>query len=416
MTIGDRIRAWFGRATFGEPMTARFATYPVDQLNFLKVLGVDGQGNGRAASARRIDRRSALSVPAVLRGRNLICSISTLPLELVDKQYRVQDNPLFEQFDPNIANEVMLATTIEDLLFEAVAWWRVTAFENGMPSKVARYAPSTVSLQPPPGWQKAYLPSDLPTEGVVWMEGKPVPFRNVIRFDSPNPALLEAGERAIRRAIDLDESADLYATNRRMRGYFTPTDPTADPGDDEKIIGALDKFALARKERLDGYVPAALHYNPIQDPTPAEIQILAQQQRADLAIANALGIDPEDLGISTTSRTYQNGIDRRQDRINDVLAPYMAAITGRLSMPDVTPPGEKACFRLDGYLKADPKTRAEVEQLYEQMGVTDAAEIRETEQLPPRAIQPPPAPPAGTAVNPVSSIPAADPAPAPVYA
>lgn len=405
MTVGDRLRSWFGMEPrgFGEPVRAQFATYPVDQLSFLKVLGIDPAGRSRT----RIDRKSALSVPAVLRGRNLICSISTLPLELVDKSNRVIESPLFEQFDPNIANEVMLATTAEDLLFEAVAWWKVIEVENGRPSKCVRYAPQLVSLQPPPGWQRAFLPSDLPTEGQVWMEGKPVPFSRVIRFDSPNPALLEAGERAIRRAIDLDESADLYATNRRMRGYFTASGD-ADPGSKEEIVEALDQFATARKERLDGYVPLALEYHPIQDPTPAEIQILAQQQRADLAIANALGIDPEDLGISTTSRTYQNGVDRRQDRINDVLAPYMAAITGRLSMPDVTPPGQRACFRLGGYLKADPKTRAEVNQTYEAMGVTDAEEIRETEGLPPRAIEPPTPPPTTPVPNSqVSAIPAA---------
>lgn len=408
MTLGDRLRSWFGMGSRDGIVSARFdATYPVDQLSFLKVLGITDSQGRRIGGRGRIDRATALTVPAVLRGRNLICSISTLPLELVDQQNRVQDVALFEQIDPNIANEVMLATTIEDLLFEAVAWWKVISFDSfGMPAKAVRYSPQTVSLQPPPGWQRAFLPSELPTEGVVWMEGKPVPFRNVIRFDSPNPALLEAGERAIRRALDLDESADLYATNRRMRGYFTPSDPTVDPaaGADgqQKIIDALDDFARARKERLDGYVPAALAYHPIQDPTPAEIQILAQQQRADLAIANALGIDPEDLGISTTSRTYQNGIDRRQDRINDVLAPYMAAITGRLSMPDVTRQGQRACFRLSGYLKADPLTRAQVQQIHSTLGATDAAEIREEEELPPRAIEAPsrpaaPAPGAGPA-------------------
>lgn len=383
MGFGKWLSAFFnGTGVPEEPRVVHFTAapvYPVDQLSFLKVL-----------HGKKIDRAAALGVPAVLRGRNLICSISTLPLQAVDADNRPQDHPLFRQIDPNIANEVMLAQTVEDLLFEAKAWWRVTDHTaDGYPASAVRYAPKDVSLQPPDGYQKGYLPSGLPTEGVVYMEGHPVPFRDVIRFDSPNPAFLEAGERAIRRAIRLDEAADLYAWNQRMRGFFTPADGTADPADDTRIEDMLTDFADARSKRLDGYVPAALKYNTIQDPTPAELQLLQMQQRADLAIANALGIDPEDLGINTTSRTYQNGVDRRKDGINDVLSPYMCAVTGRLSMPDVTKRGVTARFQLDDYLKADPKTRAEVEQIYHDMQVLDSADIRQAEGLPPKTIAPP---------------------------
>lgn len=405
MGWADRFRSWFASpapappARFDERPPARFANpmYPVDQLNILKIL-----------RGTKIDRAQALSVPAVLRGRNLICSISTLPLELVDADNRIVDHPLFRQIDTNVPNVTTLAMTIEDLLFDAVSWWKVTAFSgDGYPAAAVRYSADQVRLQPPPGYQKGYLPSDLPTEGVVWIEGRAVSKRSVIRFDSPNPPLLVAGERAIRRAIALDEAADLYATNRRMRGFFSPADPNVDPAPDEEIEEMLDDWAEAREKRLDGYVPVAVKYNPIQDPTPAEVQIIAQQQRADLALANALGIDPEDLGLSTTSRTYQNGVDRRKDRINDVLSPYMDAITDRLSMPDVTKRGKTARFNLDDYLRADPKTRAEVQSTYAEMGVTDPAEIRKSEGLPPRAIAARPAgprPPAATGSIPASQV------------
>jgi HK97 family phage prohead protease len=384
MGFGDRLRAVFGMRpqTFDEPRTARFsAVYPVDQL----VLWAENR-------VGRIDRERALGVPAVLRGRNMICSISTLPLEAVDEDNRVQARPLFRQLDPNTPNVVVLAQTLEDLLFDAVSWWRVVGFDaEGYPSRVQRYAPDQVSLQPPDSYQRGYLPSGLPTEGVVWMEGKPVPFDQVIRFDSPNPALMVAGERPIRRAIALDDAAELYANNPRRRGYFAPSEG-ADPADDNAILDALDAWHEASNKRVDGYVPYALTYNAIQDSTPAELQLVQMQQRADLALANALGIDPEDLGINTTSRTYQNATDRRQDRINEVLAPYMRAITDRLGMPDVTRDGLTVRFSLRDYLKADPKTRAEVQQIYHGMGATDAAEVREDEGRPPKAIEQPQAP------------------------
>lgn len=396
MALVDRVRAVFGmapRARFDEPRVIEFSAvspvYPIDQL----AIWAQSRRGGH------ITREDALSVPSVLRGRNIICSISTLPLQAVDEENRVQDHPLLRQVDANVPNVTTLAMTVEDLLFESVAWWRITGFDHeGMPFSAVRYAPDQVSMTPPADYRHGYLPSGLPTEpsldaGVrpgrfVWMGGEPVPFDEVVRFDSPNPPLLVAGKRAISRAIALDDAADLYAGNPQARGYFAPADPAADPADDEDIIQALDDFASARAKRLDGYVPAALKYNPISNPTPVELQLVEMQKRADLGIANALGMDPEDLGISTTSRTYQNGVDRRQDRVNDVLASYMSAITDRLGMPDVTRSGVRVRFWLDDYLKADPKTRAEVQQIYSAMGATDAAEIRQEEGKPPRTIRP----------------------------
>lgn len=397
MALVARVKAALGlpwRLRFDRPQRAQFSDpiFPIDQL----LLYAESRAN-------RTTREDALSVPSVLRGRNLICSISTLPLEAIDASNRVQDHPLLAQIDPNVPNVVTLAMTIEDLLLSSVSWWRITAFDHdGMPYSAVRYAPDQVSMQPPPGYGHGYLPSGLPTEPAddlgpkpgryVWMGGEPVPFDEVMRFDSPNPGLLECGSKAICRALALDAAAELYAGNPQARGFFTPTDPATDPGDDAKIIAALDAWQTARQERLDGYVPAALKYNPVNNPTPVELQLVEMKRQANLDIANEMGLDPEDLGLSTTSRTYQNATDRRKDRINDTYAPYMRAITDRLSMPDVTKTGERVRWSLDDYLKADPKTRAEVQQIYHTIGVTDSQEIRHEEGLPPRAITLPAAP------------------------
>jgi HK97 family phage prohead protease len=387
MALGDRLRKAFGMApkTFDGPRVARFSgNIPQLLAEFAR------RRDGRAS------REEALEIPALLRGRNLICGIGTLPLEAVDADNRLVDHPLLRQPDPNVARSVTLAMTVEDLLFDAVAWWRITAFGwDGYPVNAVRYEPSQVQLNPPAGYDLARLPSGLPTTGVVWMDGEPVPWAEVIRFDSPNPALLVAGRKAITRALALDDAAQLFAENPRMRGYFSPKDAGADAGTDEEIQDALDAWATARRERIDGYIPAAMDYKTVQDPTPADLQLIQLQEKATKDIANALGIDPEELAVSTTSRTYANVVDRRKDRINDTYSPYMLAITERLTMPDVTKRGVRVRFSLDDYLRADPKTRAEVQQIYKNMGVTDAEEIRQEEGKPPREIEEPapPAPP-----------------------
>jgi HK97 family phage prohead protease len=312
--------------------------------------------------------------------------------------------------------------TVEDLLFEAVAWWRITGFGwDGYPVSAVRYEPGQVSMNPPSRYEHGLLPSYLPTEGAVWMAGHPVPWAEVIRFSSPNPGILVAGQRTIKRAIALDQAADLYAKSPRMRGFFAPSDETVDPATDDKIVAMLNAFADARARSIDGYVPAALKYNPIQDPTPAELQIIEQQKRVDLQLANMMGLDPADMGISTNSNTYNNGVDKRRDRINDTLAPYMKAITDRLTMPDVTRRGTTVRFWLDDYLKADPRTRAEVQQIQHGMQVIDAQDIQRAEGLPPRTIQAPAPAVDGAALaprrvpsstgDPVKPLQAADPAP-----
>jgi hypothetical protein len=348
-----------------------------------------------------VEREEALSVPAVLRGRNMICSIATLPLEAVNANNVVQDHPLLRQVDVNVPNVVTMGQTVEDLLFEAVAWWRITGFGwDGYPVSAIRVDPGRVQLNPPPGYSESQLPSGLTPRGVVWMDGVAVPKSEVIRFDSPNPALLRSAQRAISRAIALDEAAEMYASEPRPMDYFTPNDAAADPADDTRIEGILNSWRDARRRRSTAYVPAALTYNEVQQPTPADLQLVQLQQRASLDIANALGIDPEDLGISTTSRTYQNATDRRKDRINDVLAPYMRAITDRLSMPDVTKRGVSVRHNLDDYLKADPKTRAEVQQTYVTMGVMTPEYVGKSEGLAPDSIpDAPPAPPVQATVG-----------------
>lgn len=339
-----------------------------------------------------VDRAEALSVPAVQRGRNLICSIATLPLIQQDQRLAPVPNPLLEQFDRDVPNVVTLAQTVEDLLMEGIAWWRITGYAmSGYPSKIRRVDPAVVSLQPPgTGRSPAPLPSGRdPRDAVVWVDGKQVPGAQMIRFDSPNPAVLVVGGRSIRRAILIDKAAAMYADDPRPLDYFTPAEG-ADPVDDAAVLAILDGWKEARKLRSTAYVPASLTYHTVDAPSPAELQLVELQKQASLDIANELGIDPEDLGVSTTSRTYSNAIDRRRDRINDVLSPYMRAITDRLSMADVTQEGHKIRFHLDDYMRANPTERVGYYKAMQEMGAMTAEEIRVKEDEPPMSDVPAP--------------------------
>jgi HK97 family phage prohead protease len=378
---------WLGRMAGvpdTPPRTAAFSSgpMPIDQM-FMELRGLTGP----------VGRAEALSVPAIQKGRNLLCSISTLPMVQKDASNTRVRNPLLEQFDPDIANVVHMAQTIEDLVFDSVAWWRITGFGyDGYPMTVRRLEPSTVSVKPPTGRPLAPLPSgDDPRVGVVYVDGKPVDAREIIRFDSPNPAVLKVCARSIRRAIRFDKAAEKYASNPRPLDYFTPNDGV-DPAEDYEIAEILDEWKQSRQSETTAYVPAALTYNTVETATPADLQLVQLQQQVTLDLARALGVDPEDLGVSTTSRSYANIIDRRRDRINDVYAPYMRAITDRLSMPDVTKRGYRVEFDLTDYMKSNPTERWMTYEKGKNLGVYTVDEIRQMEGLPVASQSPAPAP------------------------
>lgn len=387
------VRSWLKR-TFS--LSTRWFNYESQAYSAL-IHGMFGQYPDGRPGFR--DRTEAMQIPAIRKGRNLICSISTLPLEAINPRNEVQDHPLLRQIDPNVANVVVLAQLVEDLLFDGVAWLEVTSrqgtFPYDYPATAQRHAPEQVSLDPPENYQKGWLPSDLPTEGVIYMRGEAVPWRNVIRFDSPNPPLLKDAERVIRRAIALYLAAEMYADEPRPMDYFTPTDPYVNPfgeGTGQTSEGFLADWKRARKARKTAYVPGGLTYNEVQQPTPADLQLVQLQERVNKDLANLIGLDAEDVGENTTSRTYANVVDKRKDRINDLFSPYMAAITQRLTMPDVTKRGVSVRFNLDDYLRADPKTRAEVNQIYLHEGVINQKWVARTEGLPAEALGTPPPP------------------------
>lgn len=338
--------------------------------------------------APRVSREEALQVPAVFRGRNLIAgTVSSLPLRTIDAKRAAVDNPLMRQINPQVPNVVTMSQTIEDLLFEGVAWWRITGFGwDNFPVTAEHVDARMVSTTPPPGIP-ARLPSGIYPAGVVYVAGVETDARNVIRFDSPLPPLLIHGARAIRRALRVERTAEMYAEDPRMLGYFTanegadPIDPDEDDEDDA-IVGLLDDWAAARRARATAWVPAWAKYNEANFMSPADLQLIQLQQRCALDIVNLMGLDAEDFGINVTSRTYANVTDRRQDRINETFGPFMRAITDRLSMNDVTKRGQKVIFWIDDFMKADPRTRAEVAKTEIEFGGRTADEYRAEEGRP----------------------------------
>lgn len=321
------------------------------------------------APAPRIARRSAMQVPAVKRARDLIAgTLGGLPLDVFNAEREPSSLALFEQPEANVPRSVTMTRLFEDLLFEGRAWWRVVEFGwDDYPTKVRRIPPRNVILDE--------------ITGQVWVEGHRVPDRELIRFDSPTDGVLIAGARAIRTCLNLDSAASNYADGTPPVDYFTPAEG-ADPADDDTIKGILQDWQVARRGSSTGYVPAALKYNT-GGWSPKDLQLADARQHAVLEIARMSGIDPEDLGVSTTSRTYANAETRRRDLLDFTLAAYMTAVQDRLSMGDVTRRGQYSRFNLDAFLRSDTLTRYTAYEIGKRAGAITGPEIRELEDKPP---------------------------------
>jgi phage head maturation protease len=338
-------------------------------------------------------------VPAVLRGRNLICSLAALPLVLKDPDRTSQPSGLLGQIDPDVPNVVTLAMTLDDLIFESVSWWHVTRYDwAGFPVECKHLDVGVVSMTPPAGFPLHSLPSGIFPAGAVWVMGGPVDARDVIRFDSPNPPLKIAGARAVRRALKLAQAGEMYADDPEARAYWTPADGLTDP-DKQQVKDTLREFQAARRNGSEAYIGAALKRQAADVMSPSDLTLAQLQQRCDLEIANCLGIDPEDIGVNTTSRTYANAVDRRVDQVNQTFSLYMRALTDRLSMNDVTRRGWRVQLDLTQYMQADPATRWTTYQTADRIGALSLPEIRAREDLP---VSGAPARPAAAPQAPVS--------------
>jgi len=366
----------------GMESTPASTAFAVDAEAFPpSVVGLESYATPTGTAAK-VSRREAIQVPAVKRSRDLVCgSLGGLPLTTIKADLTVEPASWLAQPERTVPRSVTMTRLVEDLFFEQVAWWRkVETGYRDFPLYVKRLKPGQVSVDE--------------DQGKVYVDGKHVPDEQLIRFDSPTDGMLTAGARAIRQCLLLDQAAQRYANGAPPGDYFTPAegvDPYATP--EELRENLLDPWANAARTRSTAYIPAALNYHAGQF-NPEQLELADQRQHAVLEIARVAGVDPEELGVSTTSRTYANQFDRRKAFLDFTLGLYRAAIEDRLSMGDCTPRGTVVRFDLDGFLRSSAKDRYEAYKLGIEVGAIAEDEIRPAEGKPqiPAAARPTPAP------------------------
>lgn len=334
----------------------------------------------------RITRAEAMRVPAVKRARDLIAgAIGQFPLRVLDPAGRPATTfspNLFQQPEPGVAPSVTWTNVVEDMLLNGRGWFKI--LNNGWHNRAIdgrRLDAETVTVQP----TIVHYPEGSAT---VWPD---VP--GLVRFDSPNRGLLDSSA-AIKACIALERMALNALNGAPPIDYFTPVDADSDPFEkDDDAADFLDEWAETRRKRSTAYVPAGLKYESAGW-EPEKLQLAEARNFAITEVARLTGIDSEELSVSTTSRTYFNGQDRRRQRIEDVLGPYMTAIESRCSMDDITPRGFRVVFDTSAYLRLDDLSAAQADGALITAGVLLPDEARVKRGLEPLGEAAPAAEPA----------------------
>lgn len=327
----------------------------------------------------RISRRLARQCPPVKKARDLICgSLGQLPPIVLGPNNTVDRDSWLAQPERDVPRSVTYTKTFEDMYYDGIAWWLVTETRGpyNYPSRVVRLESGTVNVLP----NGRVHNTTKGHSGTAWEWPEDA---QLIRFDSPNDPLLDAAAGAIRQYQRLTRAGTRNAEGIPPMDYFTVKVGEVSPFETtEEAKEFLAEWKTSRKDGSTALVPGELDYN-VAGWDPEKLQMAEQVEKAVVQIAIAAGIDPEKVGVPTTTRTYFNAFEVRKDLLDFTLGDYRLAFEGRLSMGDVTPRGTRVVLDIDEFTRGDRKERYEADEIGLRVGAITKPEIREAEGKPP---------------------------------
>jgi len=294
---------------------------------------------------------AALSVPTISRARDLICSMVGC---LTIKQYALQWNgenmeriylppdTWFQQPDPNVTRNFILANTCSDLMMFGRAFWVITErLGNGFPSKFSWLPAQNIYTldQPGPQW---FGPSSQ-----IMFQGTTLPTNDVVQFLSPNGGLIYQGVTAIRTALRLQQAADRFATVQIPSGYLRQVG--GEPMNAQDLADMAAAFAAAREQSTVAALNEYVEYKETSH-KPDDLQLVQSREFMAMEMARLANIPPYLVGVSVPGYTYQNQQQAREDLYLFGAKPLMECIEQTLSMNSIIPRGRFIELDVRAYL------------------------------------------------------------------
>lgn len=277
-----------------------------------------------------VTRAQAMRVPAIAKGRALICGmLARQPLMKLVRDVRVDSDPWMYRSTNGVPPAQRMLWTIDDLIFSSLSLWAV---ERGTRDQV------TDAMRIPPDWW--HVDDDLQ----ILINEQPVRQDSVVMFEGPQDGLLEIAADDIRAARAMSRAWASRVTSPVPLVELHNTDPNSDLSGAE-VTDLIESWESARKSGgATGYTPAQIE-TKVHGQTSAEL-FIEGRNASRLDFANYLNIPAALLegSLSTASLTYSTTEGKRNELVDYSLRYWSNPIEARLSQDDVTPRGSRIAF------------------------------------------------------------------------
>jgi hypothetical protein len=322
----DRVVASAGSFTDPSrfPLATPWGQADLHRLAWEDIFGTDVPPNSRAA---------AMSIPAVARARNLLCTtIAKFPLlELeVGTPTPPIDSPAWFTAAGPTPHQHRMVWTVDDLIFYGWScWWRVNDPDTGLPAAAGRLE------------QDAWQIND---DNRVEVDGIEVSDDAVILIPGFHEGILTYGRDA------LADARSLYRTVRsRLNAPIPPIDLHQTGG---RALNATERQELidiwiAARQSVKGAVGFSTPDIDVRVLEAGGDQLMIEERNAAaVEMARVVGVHAGmvDATAPKASLNYETSTGRNQEFTDFDLSLYVDPIAARLSMDDVTAPGRRVAL------------------------------------------------------------------------
>lgn len=305
--------------------------------------------------ATGISRAAALTIPSVAAARNLLVgTVVQLRLYRYRAGERLEPGYLLTKPDPSTTLPATLGGTVDDLIFRGRAFWHVLERDSdGMPVR-ARWTPvdDVTPLTRSAGGSYAVVTG----YDIAGVAGEVSP-ADVIRFDSPIPAVLDIGGPTLSAALELESAA------RRLSSVALPagtlTNNSGHQFSDEEAEELIAKFQEARLTKGIAYLEGLTYSR--ENLSAADLQLIEARANVATDVARLFNVPVAMIGASPSGNAsallYSNLSQQLAILVTTAVAPHLRTIESTLS--DAIPRGQSIAFDVQSYLRSDPQASLE---------------------------------------------------------
>ncbi|MGX9294403.1 phage portal protein [Tsukamurella paurometabola] len=295
-------------------------------------------------------REQAMRIPAVNRARRTICnSIARMPLRAYrgDALLGKADRPNWlDRTDGPVSPYHRMLWTVDDLFFYGVSAWAV---QRGAPAAPNTLGPVLSADRIP--FAQWRIDGDTGQFVYTGRNGTeyPASLDEVIVIPGTDDGLLVDGLTSLVHARDLLNAATKAASTPSAYVHLHQTNEF--PATEEQLLEARDAWIAARRGEGSGVAVTSAGIDVKELGTFNQHLLVEGRNAAALDVARSAGIPGSIIdAASAEGLTYVNAQAKQQDLIDFGLTAYMAPISARLGLDDMSPRGTRIAFDLEELL------------------------------------------------------------------